>query len=63
MDAKAFNKAHPIGTLFRHTAHSGLRDAPLVITTSVARDFKCGCIVEINKEPYFVKVETLRKAG
>lgn len=63
MDAKQFNKAHPIGTVFFHTAHTGIRGGPLVMTTTKARDFKCGCIVEINKEPYFVKVETLRKAG
>lgn len=63
MDANEFNKSHPVGTIFIHTAHPALRGGPAVKTVAKAQDFKCGCVVEINREPYFVKVETLRKAG
>lgn len=63
MDAEAFNKAHPIGTVFIHAAHPALRGGHTVRTVAKAQDFNCGCVVEINREPYFVKVETLRKAG
>lgn len=44
-----------------HTAHPALRGGRVVKTVSPARDFKCGCVVEINVEPYFVKVETLKE--
>lgn len=63
MNAKQFNSDHPVGTIFIHTAHPALRGGPAVKTVSKAQDFKCGCVVEINREPYFVKVETLRKVG
>lgn len=63
MDAKQFNHDNPVGTVFIHTAHPALRGGPAVKTVAKAHDFKCGCVVEINREPYFVKVETLRKAG
>ncbi|CAD5676909.1 Uncharacterised protein [Escherichia coli] len=45
-----------------HTAHPALRGGRVVKTVAPARDFKCGCVVEINVEPYFVKVETLKAA-
>jgi hypothetical protein len=63
MDAETFNQANPVGATFIHQAHPALRGGPVVRTVDVARDFKCGCVVEINREPYFVKVETLQKAG
>ncbi|HFV1805114.1 TPA: hypothetical protein ACIX4V_003354 [Escherichia coli] len=60
MNAKNFNKQYPVGTRFMHTAHPALRGGRVVKTVASARDFKCGCVVEINVEPYFVKVETLK---
>lgn len=63
MNAEEFNKRYPVGTVFIHTAHPALRGGPAVKNVSKAQDFKCGCVVEINREPYFVKVETLQKAG
>lgn len=62
MEAAKFNKVNPVGTTFIHQANAALRGGPLVRTVDVARDFKCGCVVEINREPYFVKVETLTPA-
>lgn len=61
--AAEFNERHPVGTIFIHTAHPALRGGPAVRIVAKAQDFKCGCVVEINREPYFVKVETLTKAG
>ena len=60
MNAKNFNKQYPVGTRFMRTAHPALRGGRVVKTVAPARDFKCGCVVEINVEPYFVKVETLK---
>lgn len=60
MKAKTFNQLYPPGTRFMHIAHQALRGGRVVKTVSPARDFKCGCVVEINVEPYFVKVETLK---
>ncbi|KNC89687.1 hypothetical protein GM30_06630 [Trabulsiella odontotermitis] len=57
MVAAEFNRRWPVGTAFMHMV---LRDVRIVKTVSQARDFKCGCVVEINREPYFVKVETLK---
>ncbi|HHH5768295.1 TPA: hypothetical protein ACP2HE_000859 [Escherichia coli] len=62
MNAKNFNKQYPVGTRFMHTAHQAVRGGLAVKTVAPARDFKCGCVVEINVEPYFVKVETLKAA-
>ncbi|HCK2811815.1 TPA: hypothetical protein NZA58_005062 [Escherichia coli] len=60
MNAKNFNKLYPLGTRFMHIAHQAVRGGRVVKTVAPARDFKCGCVVEINVEPYFVKVETLK---
>ncbi|WP_236305257.1 hypothetical protein [Escherichia coli] len=62
MNAKNFNKQYPVGTRFMHIAHQAVRGGRVVKTVAPARDFKCGCVVEINVEPYFVKVETLKAA-
>ncbi|ENC49196.1 hypothetical protein ECP02999172_0404 [Escherichia coli P0299917.2] len=43
-----------------HIAHQAVRGGRVVKTVAPARDFKCGCVIEINVEPYFVKVETLK---
>ncbi|ELD0485485.1 hypothetical protein QUQ58_002001 [Escherichia coli] len=60
MNANRFNLLYPVGTHFMHIAHPVLRGGRVVKTVSPARDFKCGSVVEINVEPYFVKVETLK---
>lgn len=62
MNAKDFNQLYPVGTLFTHIDSSVFCDGRVVKTVAPARDFKCGCVVEINVEPYFVKVETLKAA-
>lgn len=43
-----------------HIPNPVLRGGRVVSTVAPARDFKCVCIVEINVEPYFVRVETLK---
>ncbi|EDR2284959.1 hypothetical protein GRK35_000353 [Salmonella enterica] len=59
MDAKEFNRKYEVGTCFIHQPHRVLRSGPVVRTVGVAREFKCGVIVEINVEPYFVRINTL----
>ncbi|MFV0262017.1 MAG: hypothetical protein ACK5JN_06200 [Kluyvera sp.] len=60
MGAKEFNQRYPVGTAFTYIPNPVLRGGRIVKTVAPANDFKCGCIVEINVEPYFVKVETLK---
>ncbi|ENO5546402.1 hypothetical protein ACBS96_003840 [Escherichia coli] len=60
MNAKNFNQLYPVGARFTHTDSAVFGGGRVVKTVSPARDFKCGCVVEINVEPYFVKVETLK---
>ncbi|EAP7767774.1 hypothetical protein ACFEPA_004359 [Salmonella enterica] len=60
MNARRFNQLYPVGTKFMHIPNPVLRGGRVVSTVAPARDFKCGCIVEINVEPYFVKAETLK---
>ncbi|UAN55470.1 hypothetical protein [Serratia sp. JSRIV004] len=62
MNAAKFNQAHSVGAAFIHQVHPDPCGGTVVRTVDVARDFKCGCVVEINREPYFVKVETLTPA-
>ncbi|WP_038914135.1 hypothetical protein [Dickeya zeae] len=59
MNAGEFNKKYPIGAAFYH-AQPALRGRRMVKTVDIARDFNCGAIVEINLEPYFVKIDTLK---
>ncbi|MBG6246728.1 hypothetical protein CS369_22110 [Candidatus Symbiopectobacterium sp. 'North America'] len=63
MNAVEFNKKHEIGESFIHHAHPALRGGHVVKTVDIARDFNCGAIVEINQEPYFVKINTLKPAS
>lgn len=60
MNTGRFNQLYPVGTKFMHIPNPVLRGGRVVSTVAPARDFKCDCIVEINVEPYFVKVETLK---
>lgn len=57
--AKEFNAKYKVGSAFYH-AYPALRGSRLIKTTGVARDFNCGVIVEINMEPYFVNINTLK---
>lgn len=59
MNAKEFNREYKVGTCFIYHPH---RDSPcdyVVKTVDVAREFNYGVIVEINVEPYFVRINTL----
>ncbi|ENI3401414.1 hypothetical protein ABXW99_000547 [Salmonella enterica] len=62
MDAKEFNRKYQVGTRFIHRSHRDLPDNRVVRTHDIAREFKCGVIVEINLEPYFVRINTLTPA-
>ncbi|WP_336710259.1 hypothetical protein [Pectobacterium aroidearum] len=62
MNAGEFNKRHKVGSLFNHTSPT-LRGARMVKTCDIARDFKCGAVVEINIYPYFVRINTLKPAS
>lgn len=59
--AREFNAKHKVGTAFHHS-YPDLRGRRLVKTVDIAREFDCGVIVEINLEPYFVKINTLKPA-
>lgn len=63
-DVKAaeFNELYPVGTKFTYIPHPALRGGRVVSTVAAANDFKCGCIVEINVEPYFVHVDKLKNS-
>lgn len=63
VNAIEFNKKHKVGGVFIHHAHPALRGGHIVKTVGIARDFDCGAIVEINQEPYFVKINTLKAAS
>lgn len=62
MNAEEFNKRYPVGATFLQVANKAEHGGRVVSTVARANDFKCGCIVEINREPYFVKIKNLRKA-
>lgn len=63
INAREFNQRHKVGSLFIYQSCPALRGGPVVKTVGPARDFKVsGTVVEINQEPYFVKVTTLTKA-
>lgn len=63
MNAAQFNERYPVGYIFLHCHKDTGRAKNYVATVAPARDFECGCIVEINKAPYFAKVEALKKVG
>ncbi|ECA0400615.1 hypothetical protein EIL26_01715 [Salmonella enterica subsp. enterica serovar Newport] len=62
MDAKEFNRKYEVGSHFIHRPHREFPCDRAVRTVDVANDFKCGVIVEINLEPYFVRINTLTPA-
>ena len=63
MRAGEFNHHYEVGSHFILSGHPALRGGYPVKTVSEARDFRCGTIVEIDREPFFVKTETLTPAG
>jgi len=63
MPAKEFNQRYSVGSHFIYQPCEALRGGYPAKTVAKARDFKCGCIVEIDREPFFVKTETLTPAG
>lgn len=62
MDAKEFNRKYKVGSHFIHRPHREFPFDRAVRTVDVANEFKCGVIVEINLEPYFVRINTLTPA-
>ncbi|EEK2576267.1 hypothetical protein Y614_14810 [Salmonella enterica subsp. enterica serovar Montevideo] len=62
MNAKEFNRKYKVGSCFIHRPHREFPCDRVVRTVDVANDFKCGVIVEINLEPYFVRINTLAPA-
>lgn len=62
MKAKEFNATYKVGSAFHH-ACPALRGSRMVKTVDIARDFNCGVIVEINLEPYFANIKSLKPAG
>lgn len=62
MNAKEFNQRYPVGTSFIYQPCPALRGGKVVKTVDVANKFKCGSVVEINVEPYFVKTDSLKCA-
>lgn len=62
MDAKEFNRKYKVGSHFIHRPHREFSCDRAVRTVGVANEFKCGVIVEINLEPYFVRINTLTPA-
>lgn len=63
MNAAEFNRKFKVGSGFIHQPHKALRGGRTVKTVDEARDFDCGAVVEINLEPYFVKINALTPAG
>jgi hypothetical protein len=63
MQAKEFNQCYVMGSYFIYQPCRALRGGYPVKTKDEARDFNCGCIVEIDRAPYFVKTETLTPVG
>lgn len=63
MKAKAFNQVYAVGSHFIYQPCKVLRGGYPARTVAEARDFNCGTIVEIDREPFFVKTESLTPAG
>lgn len=63
MQASEFNRLYKVGSHFIHQPCKVLRGGYPTRTVAEARDFNCGTIVEIDREPFFVKTESLTPAG
>ncbi|CVA12585.1 Uncharacterised protein [Serratia marcescens] len=63
INASEFNEKYKVGSMFIYQSCPILRGGPIVKTVGPARDFKVsGTVVEINQEPYFVKITALTAA-
>ncbi|AKE61150.1 MULTISPECIES: hypothetical protein [Enterobacteriaceae] len=60
MKAKQFNGLNPVGSTFIYQPSPFLRGGRLVRTVDVARDMKSVTVVEINLEPYFANIKSLK---
>lgn len=61
MNAEEFNKKYSVGSPFVYLTGPEILGGKIVRTKGVAQDFeKSGSIVEINLEPFFVKLSSLR---
>ncbi|EHF8254983.1 hypothetical protein B8Z58_000780 [Enterobacter roggenkampii] len=62
MKAKEFNERWAKGSAFIYQPSPFLRGGRLVKTVDVARDMKSVTVVEINQEPYFANIKSLKPA-
>lgn len=63
MKAKQFNACYPKGSAFIYQPSPILRGGRVVRTVDTARDLKDVTVVEINQEPYFANIKSLKPAG
>lgn len=63
MKAKAFNQRWSVGSAFIYQPNPLLRGGRVVRTVDAARDLKDITVVEINQEPYFANIKSLKPAG
>ena len=61
--ATEFNQRWKPGSIFIYQPSPVLRGGRLVKTVDVARDFKEVTVVEINQEPYFANIKSLKPAN
>jgi hypothetical protein len=60
--AKEFNERWAKGSAFIYQPSPFLRGGRLVKTVDAARDMKSVTVVEINQEPYFANIKSLKPA-
>lgn len=60
MKAKEFNALYPKGSSFIYQPSQFLRGGRVVRMVDVARDLKDITVVEINQEPYFANIKSLK---
>lgn len=63
MQASEFNQKYPVGKCFIYQPCPMLRGGRTVKTVDIARDFESATVVEINVEPYFANIKSLKPAG
>ncbi len=63
MKAKEFNASYPTGSTFIYQPCQYLRGGRVVKTVDAARDLKDITVVEINQEPYFANIKSLKSVN
>ncbi|WP_314188579.1 hypothetical protein [Yersinia massiliensis] len=63
MNAKEFNKKHPVGSSFIYQPNKALRGGKAVKTAATAYDSNQDVIVEIDLHPWFANIKALIPAG